>query len=889
MTNDKWTGNNVNVLCHCSLWICRVSFRKAGILFLLLFATRLHAQESEPVVRVKDLLAPLCVFSTKGVVSSSELLCPRPTRTFSVADIRNFPSTLQPWTLLSHAEVSVTVERYDAPGLFGDEGWLYGSRGDSWSQNRVTWNGFDMTSSDGRRPLLMPDLNATDGMTFESATHRTGVAPGAVLALEPRKGSATGVHGSGAVFFQSGALQNTGVSSHVREFGITDSDERYRYFTHGNIQLGGPLSTNWNYFGSASRAQAEKWVRNHDIAAPANLTSETVNFSGTFPNGHRVGLSWIGQQASQLRDGITPQVDAESTRRTSRSFHSVQGSWAGVISARSVFDTGAAFTIGQTDSRFQPGVDKPSRQELFPGFVDIPLVPSAEAGKSIVALLNHAWTGAAPLAESSADRRLQARTQFQATLDGPAASHHGLAFGTNLEWLKTHDRSRAYQDIHLRFFRGSPNSVQLVNPADFSNTETLIEGYVSDAVSIGALGVSFAVQAQWAYARNQIPDSEGSALRWAGVGAHAGIRYQIGSRYPTAFGASLSHRPRAALMRAIKAVHPNGPAIATHFWNDSNQDGAFQPVELGVLTKVEGNAFSSLDPRLKQPYSREVHLEVAQRLPAALTLKLLGFRHVQHQVLALTNTGVSSSAYDPVLVFDPGNDGATQTGDEAWLIAYNQHPQTLGQDVYLVTNTPEGAFSEGYEMHLSQASSRFRWELAFSQYRAVARAAPGNGPRENDWSGLAVINDPNQSINAYGSTFFDRGSGARFLGTWQPGLGLRLSWLFSYLDGLPYGRILPVSGLNQGLIGILATRRGPGDGSPNNSKRGAYNLASDLRLLREFRLSHGRLDATIDVFNVFNMAHQVREADVTSPVHLWRIPLSFQTPRSLQLGLRFSW
>ena len=146
-----------------------------------------------------------------------------------------------------------------------------------------------------------------------------------------------------------------------------------------------------------------------------------------------------------------------------------------------------------------------------------------------------------------------------------------------------------------------------------------------------------------------------------------------------------------------------------------------------------------------------------------------------------------------------------------------------------------------------------------------------------------------QSINAYGSTFFDRGSGARFLGTWQPGWGLRLSWLFSYLDGLPYGRILPVSGLNQGLIGILATRRGPGDGSPNNSKRGAYNLAADLRLLREFRLSHGRLDATIDVFNVFNMAHQVREADVTSPVHLWRIPLSFQTPRSLQLGLRFSW
>jgi hypothetical protein len=650
------------------------------------------------------------------------------------------------------------------------------------------------------------------------------------------------------------------------------------------------MLTHWSYFGSVSRAQGEKWVRNHTIAAPANLTTETANVLGNFPSGHRVGLSWIGQQASQLRDGITPQVDSESTRRTSRRFQSIQGSWAGVISARSVFDTRAALTIGDSNSTFQPGVGRPSRQELFPGFVDIPLVPSAEAGKSIVALLNHEWTGAAPLAESAYDRRLQARTQIQVALDGPAASRHGLAFGTNLEWLNTHDRSRAYQDIQLRFFRGFPDSVQLVSPADFSNTGTNIEGYLSDDISIGDLSLSLAVQAQWAHGRNQIGDSDGSALRWAAVGAHAGIRYQIGNRYPTVFSASLSHRPKGALMRALKAVHPNGPAVSTHFWNDINQDGAFQSVELGGLTKVEGSAFSSLAPNLKQPYAREVQLEAAQRLPARLTLKLLGFRHVQHHVLALTNTGVSSNAYDPVQVFDPGNDGATQTGDEAWVIAYDQHAETLGQDAYHVTNGAEaGAFSEGYEATVSQTYPRLRWELAFSQYRAAARAAPGNGPRENDWSVLAVINDPNQSINAYGSTFFDRGTGARFLGTWQPAAGLRLSWLFSYMDGLPYGRILPVSGLNQGLIGILATRRGPGDGSPNDSKRSAYHLAADLRLLREFRLNHGRLDATLDVFNIFNMSHQVREADVTSPVHLWRIPLTFQTPRSLQLGLRFSW
>jgi hypothetical protein len=181
------------------------------------------------------------------------------------------------------------------------------------------------------------------------------------------------------------------------------------------------------------------------------------------------------------------------------------------------------------------------------------------------------------------------------------------------------------------------------------------------------------------------------------------------------------------------------------------------------------------------------------------------------------------------------------------------------------------------------------WDLAFTRYRAVALTAPGNGPLQNDWSALAVINDPNQSINAYGSTFFDRGLGARFWGSWEPGWHMRLGWISSYLDGAPYGRILPVTGLNQGLFGILATRRGPGDGGSNAGKRTAHNSTTDLRLSRGFHLNQGRLDASLDLFNLFNSAAALREADVTSPDHFWRIPLSFQTPRSLQVGLHVGW
>jgi hypothetical protein len=809
-------------------------------------------------------------------------------RTYTQANIARLPSALHLWALLGHTEVSATVERFDVAGMHGDDAMLFGSRGGSWSQNRVVWNGFNVTSGDGARTLLLPDLAAVADTTYDASS--AGISPsGAVVLLEPRKGESS-LHGEGHIFFQSGALQNVNVTPRLRSFGITESDERYRYFAQGNAQLGGPISSRWTYYGAASRLQTEKWIRNYLVPVSSTLTSETVHLLGDLSARDRLGLVWLGQQEHQPRGGANPQVASEATLDTFRDFQSLQGSWTHIVSPRSLLDARAAFSIGKTDTAFQSGTDKQSREELFPGFVDIPFVPSAENGRYIVAMLNNVWTGAAPLATASRDRRLEVRTQFHALRGGPRTSVHRLSFGFDLEWLQADERAHAFQNIGLRFFRGTPNSVKFFNASDAPNGSTRAQGYAVDNISIGSLSFSFSGQASRAWGSNQSANSEGNSLRWGNFGAHAGVGYRIGHRNPTLLRAAVAHRYEEALIRALKAVHPNGPSVSTYSWNDLNQDGAFQPGEFGRLTKVEGSAFSRLDPQLKQPYAREVHLEAARELPGRLVFSLHAFRRVEHNILALMNTGVPLSAYAPVEVFDPGDDGASQTGDEAWRVAYNQNVETLGQDAYLLTNfSHPRAFSEGYEAHVTKSGTQLEWDLAFTRYRAVARTAPGNGPLQNDWSVLAVINDPNQSINAYGSTFFDRGLGARFWGSWEPGWHMRLGWICSYLDGAPYGRILPVTGLNQGLLGILATRRGPGDGSSNAGKRTAHNFTTDLRLSRGFHLNQGRLDASLDVFNLFNSAHALREADVTSPAHFWRIPLSFQTPRSLQVGLHFGW
>src|SRR5205814_1284171 len=91
---------------------------------------------------------------------------------------------------------------------------------------------------------------------------------------------------------------------------------------------------------------------------------------------------------------------------------------------------------------------------------------------------------------------------------------------------------------------------------------------------------------------------------------------------------------------------------------------------------------------------------------------------------------------------------------------FDQKPETLGQDRYLLTN-PKGfsSHSEGVELKLRFATRRIQGQAAVTRYRAVAATAPGISARENDTSDFSgVFDDPNKGILARGSTFFDRGT-----------------------------------------------------------------------------------------------------------------------------------
>lgn len=808
-------------------------------------------------------------------------------RTYSSGELQRLPTTLHLWTVMANIEVSMTPERFDVAGLHAADAMLFGARGDSWSQNRILLNGFEVPHGDGSDTAFVPDLASTESLTYAPGPSKSA-RPGAEIFLQSRLPSEV-FQGEVQAFFQGAALQGSNVTSRLKDFGITEPDERYRHALRGNIQIGGRLTQEWQFSASAGRLQNSRRIRNHLLPVRSERTTIVAQAVGDLSSSDRLVLQWTGQTGRQPESGSSPQITREASHDARQSFNQAQATWTRMLSPRTSISAGASFSAGRLDAGLQPDAGA-SRENMFPGFVDVPLVPSAESGRPIVEQLNNVFTGSAPIASSTRLRQVQLLLNMNTTSRTGALTHR-ISAGIDSLLSRNTLRSSAFEDINLRFFRGNPDSVIRLNQADNSNSTSSVRWFGRDSIGLGNLVIDVSGHAGWTRGDNRLRSGgEENRLNFVDAGIHVGAAYVAVWRYPTSFRAAVARSHYESILLVLRAIHPDGLSWSAHSWNDLNQDGAFQAQELGQLLKTAGPRFTRADSAIKSPFANYVHLGIAQRLPGSLSISLDAFRRVAHNLHGFLNTGVPETAYAPVQAFDPGDDGASATGDEQFVLAYNQLPETLGQDAYLLTNPAgEHAFAEGYEARLTRAGVRFRMELAVTRYRAVARTPAGNGPRRNDWSAFSVVNDPNQAINAYGSTYFDRGLGARFWGILQLRRDTHLGWIVNYLDGAPYGRILPVTGLNQGLTAILATVRGPGNGSRKGGKRTAFNLTADLRVSHGFRSGAGRFTTSLDIFNLLNRAAALHEADVTSPAHLWRIPLSFQTPRSIQVGLRYNW
>jgi hypothetical protein len=786
------------------------------------------------------------------------------------------------------------ADRYDMSGMHGNHQQLLGVRGSSYTQNQYNIDGISVTDSLGEGMLAFPDAVA-----METIMYTVGNSPGqhmgagAHLSMLPKSGGRK-THGQSQIFFQCGALQNTNPTDRLRFFGITDSDERWHHAVNTGFQLGGPLgSAPWTYLGTVSLRDHEKYIREHTLPVSSTVIQETLHLNGDPSARDRLSLYWSGQQLMESEANASPQVTREASLDQDRQYQSLLGAWTRRLSAKSLVDTRFGIASGNIQSRPQPEVDRQNREELFPGYA-LYGVPNQLSPLEMVDRLYNTISGAPPLVTDSDTLALEGKVGFSAIRGGFGSSNHQISAGAGFRRISITQKNSAIDNVNLLFFENMPESVRLLNtPVRTRDRIHQLEFHAADSVSFSKLSMHYGLYASFSNGANILNSgATENSLGWNNLSWRIGFAYGIWNLHPIVFRGGYARIYDQPLARTWSAVNPSGLGFERYSWADTNGDLQYQPGEaLGIL-KVYGAPYTRLDRDLRNPYTNEVNLGFSGEFIPGITFHALGFHRNEKDLISLVNEGVPFSSYTPVEVWDPGPDGHLNSGgDDSLVTAYDQDQATLGKDRFVLTN-PAGhtGYSQGYELKLFFTVGNLQAEASVMHYRAVASTAPGMLAVENDTSALlGIYDDPNKAILAEGSTYFDRGTVGRFHATHDIGWGFRWSAIVSYLDGVPYGRYLPVKGFYQGVFGILVRQRGSGSAGSLNGYRTVHYRDLDVRLTKGFSWGPGRMTAVVDIFNIQNRAGALLQTDVTAPTHLYRIPLRFQTPRSIQLGLGYRW
>jgi hypothetical protein len=805
-----------------------------------------------------------------------------------------FPNANHIWAFLNHTEPSVVAERYDVAGMHGHRQLLLGIRGSSFTQNASIINGIEISSPDGSGMLAFPDISTMKSITYtvgDSIEQHMGT--GAHLSMIPKTGGRK-IHGQSRLFFQSGALQNTNPTERLRFFGITDSDERWHHFIDADFQIGGPLGrSSWTYFGAFSLRDQEKHIREHILPVAATVAQETFHLTGDLSERDRLSFYWAAQQLDEPQANASPQVTREASLDQDQRYQTLQASWTRFISAKSVIDARLGIVSGDIGSRPQPGINAQNREELFPGFA-LYGTPDTPSYLEMVAMLSNTMSGAPSLIANSDAFTFEGKLGFSTIQDGFGKSSHRITTGASFRRSSLTQQNSAIDNVNLLFFERTPESVRLLNtPVETRDRLHHLQFHGADTISFSRLSIGVGAYASFSNGAN-ILDSDVSvnSLTWKNLSGRVGLAFSPWNNRRLLLRAGLARIYSQPLTRTWSAVNPSGLGYERHSWIDKNGDLQFQPGEDAGILKVYGAPYSRLDPDLRNPHMNEASLGFSSEIISGVSIQLFGFRRTEKNLISLVNEGVPFSSYIPVQVWDPGPDGDLYGGADGRLVtAYNQDPATLGEDRYILTN-PEGhtGSSEGFELKLGFVFGKFQAEASVMRYREVAATAPGMLATENDTSALlGVFDDPNKAILARASTYFDRGTVGRLWAIYDLFWGIHCSAIISYQDGLPFGRYLPISGFNQGVFGVLMRQRGPGEPGSTGGYMTTHYRNLDLRISKDIAWSSGRLSAVVDIFNIENRAGSLLQTDVTAPTHLWRIPLRFQTPRSIQLGVHYRW
>lgn len=797
--------------------------------------------------------------------------------------MESLPSARDVWALLQNNDVSTVINHLDEGGFQTGVPLLVGVHGGTWTQNGYRWDGLNITDpySPGK-PLTYPDYSSLQEFRISGASHSASISvPGAELQMNSRSGDKR-FHSEAAAFYTGNPLQSSNLDRRLQGFGF-QTTPHFSRFPEGELSLGDSLpGRKWLFFSTLGVRHVSRVIPDFAAQPTTDVYSGLLRLDGKLRAQDQLSMLVSGQIVKNSNLNAASGIDPSSTLLGNDRYELVQGHWTHRRSNSLVWDLRVGFSHASPTDTLQAGITKPSSTRLFTGEL----------------------TGAAPVESDSALSRFSLLGQGQAFHAGSSRWNHQLSFGVDLEESLATEERRVFQGLNLLLFPGdSPSEVAEFNsPSHAKQRLRDISVFAEDRMQVAHrlfLRFGMNVDSSDTFLPHQVSGagafvpvrefggSKGVAT-WTTVSPRLGLaiplRWRTGESRLIAGYSRYYH-----VLPASYADYANPTALGGRLyqWNDINHDGLFQPGEEGTLLRVFGGPYSMVDPNLKRPFTDEFEFglehEFGRRLRASAMLLQRDTKRLVHTV----NVGVPFSTYIPVKIFDTGDDNIPGTGDDQTLTVYNQNPSILGQDRYLLTN-PHGlnASYKGLETNLAgNLSERGFFSLSFTAYKSEGDGNPGNTEFEND-PGVtgSLFDNPNTLINSRGRLFFDRAFVGKIAAYYQAAFGFHLGTAISYFDGLPFGRELIITGLNQGPFFVMATPRGEPGGF-----RTQYDLNFDQRISREFKFGGLRMSVLLDIFNLLNLNHSLREYDISGPLFPQRRPLEVQNPRAFRLGIKLSY
>ncbi len=792
-------------------------------------------------------------------------------------DQEAFPSGNNVWNLIENQDLSATSNRIDVGGLWTGIPALWSGRGSaSWTQTAYLLNGMDLT--DPYRtgtPLFYPDFFNWDYLRLVNADFPLQAwAPGAYFdILTPVEGRRW--HGGLQAFYSDKSFSSNNITPALQEEHLFDNDT-LRRLADFNVRLSGPVSSRVSFSLCLTSQTLSRHVAEFAPDDESSILAGTAGLKLDLPDGSALRLIWTGQNVRENYRGAARRVDPAATLKARDTFNVLQALWEKRFSSSHSLRAGLGFAAGDLSSDFQADAEGPNRSDIFLGR-DQGAAAEADQGQRLI---------------------VNAFADGQALLGESASIHHLLQYGLKLGYASASTDRTVLDGLRLVFFDGQPLEVIRFNaPVTEREAAFHLNIYAGETLFLGRLlsvsaGVNLGLTRGWVPSSTAaaqpgweaLTPSRGGKVTWLNLSPRFAVDLPLSSSRLSFIRISAARYDFALPLSYLGYGNPGALGGLAYAWTDTNGDGRFQSGEAGALLRREGPLFGEVDTNLKPPSVDELMIALNFDLGKRWTFTFSGFLRETRNLVAALNTGVPFSSYDGFTLHEPGDNGVAGDYDDLTFTVFNQRPETLGRDFYLLTNADASSRVSRYRgadiTFVKRPGGAFDFFFSFQAIEAIGSANPGNTELENDDGVIgSLYADPNTLINAKGRLRYDRGFTVRTGFSFKTFAGIRVGTVVKYYDGQPFARKIIVTGFNQGPFYIMAHPRGVA--------RYEYNRTVDVRIEKAFALGPTRLRLMLDGFNIFNRNLATQENEWTGPDWPLRFATEIQSPRLFRLGLAF--